>query len=515
MVEQVMSVGLEGMKGHRVVIEANVRDEKEACIIIGLPDAPMKESKERILSCLHTLGIDVSMKKITIHLSPADKRKTGTGHDCAMLIAVLQKTMLESIPVGKNTCFLSGLSLTGNLVPFHGLIPAIQQAVLLGFERIILPPIDIGFLEKIDAVEFVPIHTVTELINYLCGQQVLDLPKEVFILSNDYPKQETSDIYTDFASIRGHREVKRALEIAAAGSHHVLLNGPPGCGKTMLADAFQTILPDLSNSEMLETYGIYHLAKESRGFSKRPPYRHPHHSASAVSLVGGGTFPKPGEISLAHKGVLFLDELGEFSRKALDMLRQPMETGEVTINRVRQSVTYPSSFTLIAATNPCPCGYYGSNERYCTCTSLQVKAYQLKASGPLLDRIDIMMTLQSVGLTESGMEETSEVIRKRVEQARWMQKERYTEGGLNGNVPFALLLKTSMITDEKMGKLQTICFEEKWSNRTQAKLIRLSRTIADLSGETKISDSSIEEAIKWKRIASSIQNTTNERTHNG
>lgn len=305
----------------------------------------------------------------------------------------------------------------------------------------------------------------------------------------------------DFASIRGHKEAKRALEIAVAGGHHVVMTGPPGCGKSMLADTFHTILPDLPNKEMLEVYSIYHLAKERRGFSSRPPYRSPHHSASAISLIGGGTYPKPGEISLAHRGVLFLDELGEFSRKTLDMLRQPMESGEVTISRVRQSVTYPSSFTLLAATNPCPCGYHGSNERYCTCTPQQVRAYQLKASGPLLDRLDFVLTLTSVGLKQEMPAETSEKIRIRTERVHFLQKNRYSGPGMNGTVAGNVLLATCGLTDGQTEQLETICFREKWSNRTFVKLIRLARTISDLEGMGYITEASIDEAIHWKQMA--------------
>src|SRR5699024_8916563 len=221
----------------------------------------------------------------------------------------------------------------------------------------------------------------------------------------------------DFSHIRGQKDAKRVLEIAATGGHHVLFYGPPGCGKSMLADAFHTIFPDLHEKAMLEHYSIYELSMERANFSKRPPYRHPHHSASAVSLIGGGTFPKPGEISLAHQGILFLDELGEFSRKSLDMLRQPIEMGEVTISRVRQTVHYPARFTLIAATNPCPCGYYGSKERYCTCTPQQIRSYQLKVSGPLFDRFDFILRLKSTGLADETYTETSADIRKRTTAA--------------------------------------------------------------------------------------------------
>lgn len=497
----IMSVGLEGMKGHKVSVEANVRSEKDQFVIVGLPDASIKESKERILSSIHALDLDISMKKITIHLSPPDKKKSGTGYDCAMLLAVLHEVLEEPISIEETTCVLASLSLDGKLTPFHGLIPSIQQAVLLGFKRIIVPPVDLSFLDKNLGVEFVLIVDIRQLLTYLRGQLALDLQEVNPIPWEPLDHQDLSVQTTDFSAIRGHSEAKRALEIAAAGGHHVLLSGPPGCGKSMLADAFHTILPDVSNDEMLEIYSIYHLAKERRGFSARPPYRYPHHSASAIALIGGGTYPKPGEISLAHHGVLFLDELGEFSRKSLDMLRQPLETGEVTISRVRQTVTYPSSFTLIAATNPCPCGYYGSTERYCTCTAAQVRTYQLKASGPLLDRLDFVLTLKSVGISETANSQTSTEIRQRVDKARQLQCGRYSKGFLNGNVPVQILLTTCGISDSQLDFLKEVCFTEKWSNRTQVKLIRIARTIADLAGDQAISDGALQEAVEWKKTA--------------
>ncbi|KXH86115.1 magnesium chelatase [Sporosarcina sp. HYO08] len=385
------------------------------------------------------------------------------------------------------------------------MIPALQQAIALGFKRIILPPVDVSFLSHTTDVELVPIHNMDTLISYLRGQPSFTLEPVTPIMVEEQEPTLLFQSITDFSSIRGHKRAKRAMEIAAAGGHHVLLTGPPGCGKSMLADAFHTILPDLTPEEMVELYSIYHLARESRGLSSRPPYRHPHHSASSVSLIGGGTFPKPGEISLAHHGVLFLDELGEFSKKTLDMLRQPLEAGEVTISRVKQSVTYPSSFILIAATNPCPCGYAGSNERYCTCAPKQVTNYQLKASGPLLDRLDFVLTLRSVGLQQDGISETSAEIRKRTEMARQLQRNRYGSSELNSSVPFQLLQATAKFSEEQLGRIQQTCFEQKWSNRTQTKIIRIARTIADLEGLDQITDAALQEAIEWKLRASPLQ----------
>lgn len=278
-----------------VHVEADVRLEKEQCVIVGLPDASMKESKERILSNLHLLQLDLTLKKITIHLSPSDKRKMGVGYDCAMLLAVLNKTLDQPLPLDEYTYVLGSLSLNGEIMAFHGLIPSIQQALQLGFKRILLPPIDTSFLQVSDEIELVPLHNMQQMLDYLNGQ--LSLAMVQMPLVKDYQTDIEPLDLTDFQMIHGHEQAKRALEIAAAGGHHVLLNGPPGCGKSMLADAFHTIFPDVSSDEMLEVYSIYHLAKEKATFSCRPPYRAPHHSSSATSLIGGGTYPKPGEIS--------------------------------------------------------------------------------------------------------------------------------------------------------------------------------------------------------------------------
>ena len=303
--------------------------------------------------------------------------------------------------------------------------------------------------------------------------------------------------------IIGHQVAKHTLEVAAAGEHHVLMTGPPGCGKSMLAESFPSILPTLTKESLLEVISLYQLSQNSFPHSNMPPYRNPHHSASGVSIIGGGQYPKPGEISLAHHGVLFLDEIGEFSKKTLDMLRQPLENGLIMISRTHATITYPASFILIAAMNPCPCGYAGSTTHYCTCSKKQILAYQNRLSGPLRDRFDINLSLRPIDFNVAAHkkeEEASKIVRERVEEARNRQYDRYGMEVCNSRIPYEILLSKSPLTNTQNSTLQRLAIKESWSNRTQIKIIRLARTISDLQASPTITDQSIWEAIEFNEV---------------
>lgn len=393
----------------------------------------------------------------------------------------------DNIP--NSTCFIGALSLDGSIHPFEGMLAAALAAKKIGYTRLYMPfHSDLPEL-IINEVEIVFVSTLRDVLQHLSEQVI----SERFV-AKKLPEQICYD--QDFGQIIGHTYAKRAFEIAAAGEHHVFMNGPPGCGKSMLAEAFPSILPPLSYEARLEKISLYQLAGMDYEAIHQPPFRAPHHSASNISIIGGGQNPKPGEISLAHRGVLFLDEMAEFSKKTLDMLRQPIETGKVTISRVRSIVTYPAAFLLIGAMNPCPCGYLGSTSHYCTCTPKQIKSYQNRISGPIRDRFDISLTLKAVDIeNSSSIRQSSIEIRQRVKKARERQYERYGHEMCNGRAPYETLLTKGEFQDNVKKHLQNLVIKKNWSTRVQVKILRLARTISDLKAEVSVTEDSLREAM--------------------
>jgi magnesium chelatase family protein len=492
MCAKVTSIGLKGMEGYRLNVEVKTFVGNDSIRIVGLPDAAVKESKERILAALRSLGYTVNGQKIIINLSPSEQKKSGPMFDLPMAIGVLVSLNELVISIPENNGFLGALSLDGAVVPVEGMLPAILAAKKLGIKRLYMPYDQKLPVLDFDDLEIIYISTLKEVIERLEGRGGSHFTPKIDVIDLD-----ENHNFIDFNQIIGHKSTKRALEVAAAGGHHVLMTGPPGCGKSMLAESFPSILPPLSKEGQLEILALHQLSGISYPNANYPPFRNPHHSASGISIIGGGTYPKPGEISLAHRGVLFLDEIAEFPKKTLDMLRQPFENGKITISRTHATLTYPATFILIAAMNPCPCGYAGSYTHYCTCSPRQTQSYHNRISGPLRDRFDIHLKIKPVNLkveTEKG-EISSKYFQGRVETARNRQYERYGKELCNSRVSYDTLQKTSPVSQEQQRTIHQLASKKNWSNRTQIKIIRLARTISDLEGETDITNESIWEAV--------------------
>lgn len=505
MVVSISSIGLRGLEGYCVNVEVKVMLDRGKMIIVGLPDASVKESKERVLGTLHSLFCDMSIKKVVVNLSPAEWKKTGPIYDAAMVIGVLRSLNIFQSDIPSDTAIIGAVSLAGEILPFDGLLPVLVAAQKLPFKKIYTPPVDLALFPDTKDLEIIPVSTIKELIGHLEGSIESPQPSQKAIPLIVHHKEQSfyhdsSFNQHDFQFIIGQKLAKRALEISAAGGHHLFMSGPPGCGKSMLAEAFPSILPDLPPRALLEVMSLYQLARNPLVWNKRPPFRHPHHSASSVSIIGGGSFPRPGEISLAHHGVLFLDEMAEFSKQTLDMLRQPIENGNITINRARQSVSYPSSFILIGAANPCPCGYKGSNNQYCICTKRQIQAYKQRISGPIFDRMDLVIHLKTDAITTGPiLEESSSRIASRVQKARIFQKERYkSDEILNARATYHEILQYHPLSEAHVCTLKSFSQDFHWSHRVQMKVLRLARTIADLQQDEQISMDALLEACFWK-----------------
>ncbi len=492
----VTSIGLKGLEGYRIQVEVQTKfSRRESIKIVGLPDASVRESKQRVASALYSSGYPLTGQKITINLSPSELRKNGPLYDLPMAIGILLIQKIITDPLPNHVAFLGVLSLDGTIQPANGMLAAILAAKKLDIKKLYIPYDENLPPLHFEKIEIVYVRSLQDCIDHLSGRP---LQFSYPCAAKEKARDESPQI--DFQTIIGHQSAKHALEVAAAGEHNTLMSGPPGSGKSLLAESFPSILPPLSKEASLEILSIYQLAGATIMDYTMPPFRNPHHSASEVSIIGGGQYPKPGEISLAHRGVLLLDEMAEFTRKTQEMLQQPLEKGVVTICRTRTSVSYPAAFILIGTMNNCPCGYAGEGPtaHYCVCTKKEILAYQNKLPGPIKDRFDIHLKLDSVNLSiqSTRSQESSNEIRKRVTEARDRQYHRYGSEITNSKVPFEVLLNDNPLTQHQLQNLQAISSKQNWSNRTQIKIIRLARTLSDLQQNNKISDLNIQAAIK-------------------
>ena len=498
MISRLDSLGLNGIQGYAVSVECFISSGLPAFDIVGLPDAAVREARDRVRAAIKNSGFKFPVSRITVNMAPADTKKSGSYYDLPILLGILSAAGLCKIPK-EPAAFLGELSLEGKLRPVQGILPMAIAAQREGFETLYVPKANAREATLAGEIKVIGVNDVSELAAHFRGETII-LPEDPWI------PEETVEHLPDFSDVKGQESVKRALEIAAAGSHNVLMVGPPGSGKSMLAKRLPSILPDLTREEALEVtqiHSIMGLLTAREPMVRRRPFRSPHHTISSIGLAGGGSTPKPGEISLAHKGVLFLDELPEFRKEALEIMRQPLEDGVVTISRASATASFPSQFQLVCAMNPCRCGWYGDPSGRCVCSQSSVNQYLSRISGPMLDRIDIIIEVPALNFEElrsHSAPESSAEIKKRVEAARERQRKRFTRGRCRCNANMETYeLRKFCALDNACATLMQQAFDALGlTARSYDRLRKVARTIADLEGSEEIKPHHIAEAVQYR-----------------